>query len=111
MKKDISKGYTQSSRDGFYNSKEWLSLRSEKLKLNPLCEECEVKGKLIPATVVNHIQPVTQFPDLKLNIDNLESLCRKCHDRRTRLDNSKYNRLNLKQGRDLKRDLDNFNND
>lgn len=108
LKKDISKGFTTHSQQGFYNTKAWKELRIMKLNLNPICEECERKGMVTPAQVINHIRPVTTHPDLKLELSNLESLCSYCHQLITRHDYSKYNRFNILQGRKMKQDLDDF---
>ncbi|MDL2317673.1 HNH endonuclease [Eubacteriales bacterium OttesenSCG-928-A19] len=35
-----------------------------------------------PATLVHHVVPVTERPDIALDIDNLRSLCDPCHNRR-----------------------------
>lgn len=63
-----------------YKTPGWRSLRRRKLKTNPLCERCEAKGFVVPATVVNHRIP--HKGDLKLfwDWDNLESACADCHD-------------------------------
>lgn len=34
-----------------------------------------------PASMVHHVIPITQRPDLALDIDNLRSLCDMCHNR------------------------------
>lgn len=34
----------------------------------------------VMATMVHHIRPLQQHPDLALEMDNLVSLCDRCHD-------------------------------
>lgn len=84
-------GYTTASREGFYNTKQWKDLRNYKIKLNPFCERCLDKYNIVTvADLVNHIKPVEKFPELKYDIENLESLCDPCHRVVTILD--KYNK-------------------
>lgn len=67
------------------NSKAWKVLRREKLRANPVCEECEKEGKCTIATEVHHITPVEsvsgeeQMKRLMFNYTNLKSLCHACH--------------------------------
>ena len=65
----------------FYGVRAWVSLKDSKLASNPLCEECLRRGMLIAATIVHHVKPVRDFPDLRLDFDNLESNCASCHSR------------------------------
>jgi len=61
----------------------WRRERQEYLKENPLCVECKKKGKLIEATVVDHIIP--HKGDVKLFKDrsNWQSLCTRHHNIKT----------------------------
>ena len=65
----------------------WKRLRAQKLRENPLCEECVKGGLLERATMVHHILPIEQGGEV-LDWDNLMSLCEACHDK-------KHSRLNL----------------
>ena len=67
----------------FYNTTKWKELRLLKLQMNPLCEHCLRENKITPATEVDHIIPIQQRPDLALDINNLQSLCKPCHSRKT----------------------------
>jgi 5-methylcytosine-specific restriction protein A len=66
----------------FYQSPAWRSLRLVKLRRDPLCQDCEGHGRLTPATEVHHELERRDRPDLALDLDNLASLCRPCHNRR-----------------------------
>jgi 5-methylcytosine-specific restriction protein A len=46
-----------------------------------LCVRCAERGRYVRATVVHHIQPVEDRPDLRLEPGNLMPLCRDCHER------------------------------
>lgn len=61
----------------------WNKVRSIKLADNPLCEECIGVGIVKQAEEVHHIKPVADYPELRLAIDNLQSLCKLCHNKKT----------------------------
>ena len=68
----------------FYSSKAWQDCRNEYAKSkHHLCENCLAKGIYRPGEIVHHkihIDPVTiEKPEVALNFDNLELLCRQCH--------------------------------
>jgi 5-methylcytosine-specific restriction enzyme A len=44
---------------------------------------CLERGRFTPAAVVDHIVPIAQAPELRLNLANLRSLCKRCHDAHT----------------------------
>ena len=72
-------------------SHRWQMARKQFLASHPLCVECEQSGRLTPATVVDHIQPHRGDPALFWDERNWQPLCKKCHDRKTRLeDQLKY---------------------
>ena len=69
----------------FYNSKRWTRCRdayiSKRIATDGgLCEECREK----PGYIVHHKIMLTQTnisnPDISLNEDNLEYVCKDCHD-------------------------------
>lgn len=59
----------------FYLSKQWQDLRLFKLANNPLCEECERHNRITPARAVDHVIPLAVDWSLRLDYDNLQSLC------------------------------------
>jgi 5-methylcytosine-specific restriction enzyme A len=63
----------------FYNSDVWRRLRLSKLRQDPLCQRCLLKGFLVLALIAHHVKERRDFPELALEIDNLESLCASCH--------------------------------
>ena len=71
----------------FYSSKAWQSCRNEYVKrVHHLCENCLRQGIYKPGEIVHHmihIDPITiNKPEIALNFDNLELLCRECHNKR-----------------------------
>lgn len=65
----------------FYDSAAWKKVRKAKIQANPLCERCLSQGKLEEAKVVHHKVEVRVDDALALDMDNLESLCSKCHNK------------------------------
>lgn len=63
-----------------YDSR-WRRVRRMKLAMNPICEECKVNGIITAANEVDHITPLAHGGTHHL--DNLRSLCKSCHSRKT----------------------------
>ena len=53
------------------------------LRRNPLCVECLKRGRIAPATVVDHIVPHRGDEKLFWDERNWQALCKACHDRKT----------------------------
>lgn len=47
--------------------------------MDPLCELCKREGKVTPVDEVHHIRPVADYPELRLVLENLVSLCKSHH--------------------------------
>ena len=77
-------------RQKFYQSKQWRNLRNYKISENPLCELCEKENKLVGAIDVDHIIDIKDNPFLALEYENLQSLCKPCHSKKTMNDNKPY---------------------
>lgn len=89
----------------FYNSKVWKTKREEILKRDRReCQDCVRRlqdaavekvilagedRKIRAAVEVHHIKELRDYPELKLDDDNLISLCTQCH--------------NVRHGRNVKR--------
>ena len=54
----------------------WRKVRILKLKRTPLCEQCNLHGFIVRAVLVHHKDRNPR----NLSDENLESLCRNCHD-------------------------------
>lgn len=65
-----------------YDSR-WRKARALFLKQHPLCAFCQAEGKVVPATVVDHIIPHRGDQRLFWDQTNWEPLCKGCHDRKT----------------------------
>ena len=69
----------------FYKSRRWQHTRAAYLSsVGGLCERCIKKGLYHPAVIVHHkiyIAPENiNNPEITLNWNNLEALCRECHE-------------------------------
>ena len=58
----------------------WRKVRDVKLAHDPLCERCLQQGRDKAASMVHHIKPVIECPELRLQMTNLMSLCNPCHE-------------------------------
>lgn len=67
---------------GFYQSRDWRAVRSTHLTTHPLCVACEVAGRVVPAKVVDHVQPIKDG-GARFDAANLQSLCVSCHNAKT----------------------------
>lgn len=65
----------------FYSGREWQLVRERALmRDNGLCQNClRIGQKITIATMVHHIVPVKKDWSKRLQMDNLVSLCDKCH--------------------------------
>jgi 5-methylcytosine-specific restriction endonuclease McrA len=72
----------------FYHSRAWKDARKQRLMMdNGFCTECmaefERGERLHPrrAVMVHHVLPITERPDLALDLSNMRSLCDMHHNR------------------------------
>lgn len=74
----------RSINQNFYRSKQWKECRAAYLSQHSLCERCLAKGRIVPADIVHHKIYLTNEnlydPSIALNFDNLEAVCRGCHN-------------------------------
>lgn len=64
----------------------WQRAREGFLKSHPLCKRCEADGRVVVATVVDHIKPHRGDKLLFWDHDNWQPLCKPCHDRKTAIE-------------------------
>jgi 5-methylcytosine-specific restriction protein A len=68
---------------------DWQRLRGVKLKHDPLCADCLEEGRTYAGQdynnplEVHHIEKVADEPEMRLDLDNLMTLCRVQHSIRT----------------------------
>ena len=63
----------------------WQRLRLSTIADQPLCRFCLDEGVMTPTDEIDHIVPVAQRPDLRLDPSNLRGLCKSHHSRHTAL--------------------------
>ena len=73
----------------FYNSRAWRRASKVHLSQEPLCRECMKKGQLAAAVMTDHIVPIKAGGD-RWGRDNLQSLCRSCHSRKSAEEGSRW---------------------
>jgi 5-methylcytosine-specific restriction protein A len=67
------------SRRGY--GRAWQRIRLVKLAADPLCEDCAGRGVETAATEVDHVLALARGGTH--DADNLRSLCKPCHSRKT----------------------------
>ncbi|GFH43032.1 HNH endonuclease [Lactococcus hodotermopsidis] len=86
---------TRSARHSFYVSTAWLKLRAKVLaRDNYECIWCKAEGKVTTkknaVLEVDHIKELEHYPQYALDIKNLRTLCKNCHNKR----HGRYQRRN-----------------
>ena len=61
----------------------WRKYRLMYLREHPLCVMCEAEGKIVSATVVDHIIPHKGDMNLFWDTNNHQALCKRHHDIKT----------------------------
>lgn len=76
--------------EAFYGSPRWKAVRKAYFVRSPLCEHCDLNGRLTPGAVVDHI---VERRDGGADYDhsNLQTLCHACHNKKTKIEASKRN--------------------
>lgn len=71
----------------FYKSKAWASARyAALLKADGACKCCGARASDGATLHVDHIKPRSKFPDLALELSNLQVLCDLCNVAKTNID-------------------------
>lgn len=79
-KRDRKRERYRGSRQSRGYDREWELLRAEYMRhVRRQCEECRRRGYLCLADVVDHIEPIRDAPDKRLDWNNLQALCSPHH--------------------------------
>jgi 5-methylcytosine-specific restriction protein A len=65
-----------------YDLRAWRRLSKAKLRQSPLCEPCFRAGYVEPAVLVDHIQAISDGGCLIVRLDQLQSMCVRCHNQK-----------------------------
>ncbi len=77
----IKKLISEDDTDKFYNSRTWRKLSKEARKRDKNeCQHCKAKGLYKGAEQVHHIEELKLNPVRALDLTNLISLCKVCHN-------------------------------
>ena len=74
-----------------YNSTLWAKLRTAQLAREPICQECQQQA----AIIADHIVPHQGDTKLFYDAGNLQSLCKRCHDRKTAREDGSMGRARM----------------
>lgn len=93
LTKKKSKTKIERNKDevAFYKTYRWRRTSEQYRKTNPLCCMCEDEGRTKKANVVDHIKPIKEGGQL-YDWNNLQSLCHKHHNKKTKQDIKKYSK-------------------
>ena len=86
----------------FYSSKQWQECRNAYAeRVHHLCEDCLARGIYKPGEIVHHTIEITplniETPEITLNPDNLEMLCRECHLQKHDIKGGRWAAVNAKK--------------
>ena len=69
-----------SARERGY-TRAWERLRAYVLRTEPLCRPCNERGIICPATLVHHLDPISDGHPSLPSLDRLVPMCEECHGR------------------------------
>lgn len=76
----IDPSWTKNARELFFASDAWRSLRYQALKMgNGRCCLCGASAFSGAVLHVDHIKPASLYPELRLDLSNLQVLCADCN--------------------------------
>lgn len=86
QKKKQTDSAKQQKRRKIYNSKIWQDMRQSYLQNHPLCEVCEMEGKIKLAEHCHHLDSFVNYDGMEMmnkayDSNNLCSVCADCHNR------------------------------
>lgn len=87
----------------FYHSQEWRAVRRAVLERDHyLCQTCKRNGIIKTGNTVDHIVPVRVDWSKRLDIDNLETICTSCHNKKhERNSKNKFKKVKAKKSDDI----------
>jgi 5-methylcytosine-specific restriction protein A len=95
VKRELDRERPSASRRGY--GPRWRRARAAFLSRNPLCAACEAQGRVVPATVVDHVVPHRGDQKLFWDETNWAATCKPCHDGKTARE-GRWGQRNLSDG-------------
>ena len=77
----------------FYSTSRWQKIRKLKLAESPICEVCKNRF----ATQVHHLEKARDNPQLRYDMNNLQSICLWCHAKETQRETTEVRRENVQR--------------
>ena len=74
--------YDEKCRNARY--KKW---RRRIFAKNPLCVKCKERGLTVSGTDLDHIVPLVKAPERVMDEENVQVLCKECHQAKTAQEN------------------------
>lgn len=66
-------------KDYFYESESWARIRYRALRRDGYkCKSCGRSGRHVTLHV-DHIKPRSKYPELELDLNNLQTMCQRCN--------------------------------
>lgn len=76
--------------NNFYSTDEWRELRIEAFNIHGYkCLKCGAHGEDVELHV-DHIKPRSKYPELELDIDNMQILCKECNLKKSNYHSTDY---------------------
>jgi 5-methylcytosine-specific restriction protein A len=78
--------------------RDWQRLRAAILQAEPMCQHCAMRGVERVAVMVDHITPVRDAPERRLDPTNCQPLCDPCHRLKTNRQDGGYGNARQRGG-------------
>ena len=89
-KKQYDRQRGSSAKRGY--GRKWQNYRKTYLAEHPLCVRCKEQGRIMPATVVDHIKPHKGNYGLFWDVGNHQGMCVRCHNVKTATEDGGFGR-------------------
>jgi 5-methylcytosine-specific restriction protein A len=70
-------------RQKFYSEKPWKDMRAYILNRDKTCKICSTEEHPVMSEEIDHIEDISERPDLRLDPSNLQGLCKSCHSKKS----------------------------
>jgi 5-methylcytosine-specific restriction endonuclease McrA len=81
----------------WYNHAHWKRLRGMVLNRDPVCMKCH----RYPSRIADHIKPHKGIWELFADLENLQGLCKHCHDEKTAIEDGGFGNVPKVDGNEI----------